>query len=72
MKSDKSVEENDKAELLKELVKAHETLLVTLHASSHPWIQKVHRNAAAYYYQTWKPKYEFNNDEANSKDEPPR
>lgn len=50
----------------KELMRAHEALLMTLHASRNPWIQKVHKNAAAYYYN-WKKRYEFESNEKNSK-----
>lgn len=42
---------------ISKLMKAHESLLNTLGASNSLWIQKVHRNASAY-YETWKKEYE--------------
>lgn len=38
---------------LKELIRIHEALLMTLRASHHPWIEHVVRNASAHYY-FWK------------------
>lgn len=50
---------------LRELIKAHEALLNTLHASNHYWIKMVYRSAAAY-YKTWKKEYESQSNEENS------